>query len=243
MERAIRSLNSTEFSAHLQSWVEVVNFLNTQGVDLKNKFDILKPTRGEIPTLSKKALEKSASLANDAILAFSTVAALTNNSEAISKLESEMKKLFGKEFPSLAIFENWHAKRIAADTINDVVEGIISVLQSGRHTDPSDAWGFGLRIFEKFQYSIFKAVIIPVLARWLRTSWKRILAEESFRLKRPIVTAPPIEAALRIPDDDERFIAVLLLASADSVGVSLASEYQRRLEQIANRTSREPSTS
>jgi hypothetical protein len=60
-----------------------------------------------------------------------------------------------------------------------------------------------------------------------------VLGEERFRLSQPIVTVPEIEHALAREENDERFIAALLLAAALSVRALLGTAYRDLLGTIA----------
>jgi len=70
-------------------------------------------------------------------------------------------------------------------------------------------------------------------AGWLVEQWKRIIANETFRLTRPMQTVPAIEASLQRGKKNEAFIASLLLTSAEAVGSPLAAEYEKLLKEIS----------
>jgi hypothetical protein len=74
--------------------------------------------------------------------------------------------------------------------------------------------------------------VIRLLAQWLRDRWDWVLREERFRLSQPILTVPEIQRALARGENDQRFIAGLLLAAAPCVQARLAREYQELLEAL-----------
>jgi hypothetical protein len=63
--------------------------------------------------------------------------------------------------------------------------------------------------------------------------WKRIVANETFRLTRPMQTVPAIEASLAEGGKSEVFIASLLLTGAEAVGSPLAAQYEKLLKEIS----------
>jgi len=94
----------------------------------------------------------------------------------------------------------------------------------------------GLRLFEKAGQSNFGKLLTLRIAEWLRSGWKRIIREESFRLSRPMQTIPAIEAVLAMENNDEIFVATLLLESSDAVGSDLAPPYRNHLKGLASGT-------
>jgi hypothetical protein len=126
--------------------------------------------------------------------------------------------------------------RGAASTLaplDDVVTRGIAAIRSGAHIEPRGIWKIGLRLFEKARQSNFRRLLFPLLAAWLRREWRRIIAEEGFRLSRPRQTVPSIEADVASDREDEAFIAALLLSSAEAVGSPLAAAYEGLLRDVA----------
>jgi hypothetical protein len=74
---------------------------------------------------------------------------------------------------------------------------------------------------------------MPLLAAWLRAQWRRIIDNESFRLSRPMLTVPAIEASLAQGKDNEAFIASLLLSTVEAVGSPLAGAYEQHLKDVS----------
>jgi hypothetical protein len=62
-------------------------------------------------------------------------------------------------------------------------------------------------------------------------NWRPIAV--AFRLSRPLQTVPAIDAFLATADNDQRFIAKLLLTTADAVCASLATAYRDNLRAIS----------
>jgi hypothetical protein len=109
----------------------------------------------------------------------------------------------------------------------------LKCLRSDMHSQPRRLWEVGLRLFEKLRQSNFRKVLAPLLANWLREQWQRIVANETFRLSRPMQTVPAIETSLAENKKGEAFIASLLLTSAEAVGSPLSDEYEKLLKEIS----------
>jgi hypothetical protein len=108
----------------------------------------------------------------------------------------------------------------------------IKTFRSDTHVEPRPLWEIGLRFFEKSRQSNFRSLLVPMLAAWLRRQWQRIIAEETFRLSRPMQTVPGIKAILAIAQDDEPFVAKLLLSTSEAVGSPLSASYENLLKNI-----------
>jgi hypothetical protein len=78
-----------------------------------------------------------------------------------------------------------------------------------------------------------RKTLVPLLANWLSEEWKGIIANERFRLTRPMQTVPAIEATLAGNRKGEALIASLLLTSAEAVGSLLAPAYEKLLNEIS----------
>lgn len=92
--------------------------------------------------------------------------------------------------------------------------------------DPTEIAIAGLRFVDAVVNSDFKAHLSGDLAAWLRAHWRRIINVQRFRLRQPMVTVPPIEAALDESLSDAPFCARLALLAVDATGVPLATEFR-----------------
>src|SRR5208282_1551661 len=91
--------------------------------------------------------------------------------------------------------------------LDKTVTEAITLMRSGTHLEPRKLWEVGLRLFEKARQSNFRKALIPLLANWLVEEWKKIVADETFRLTRPMQTVPAIEASLTGSKKGEALIA------------------------------------
>ena len=138
---------------------------------------------------------------------------------AMTELKTALEGRFTDPFPGKAVFDHWNEKPASLAELDRIVVSIIKTLLQNEHLEPSYFWMAGLRVFEWINQSNFKLFLTPHLAAWQRAGWKRIVTAEAFRLSRPRQTVPSIEEVLTIAADDRSFIAKLLLATAEAVGL------------------------
>jgi hypothetical protein len=151
----------------------------------------------------------------------------------MAELETALNAKFGEEFPGRGAFAYSYAASSSLGILDQTAAKIIKGLARGGHVVPYDFWGIGLRFFEWINQSDFRQLLTLSLAEWQRAGWKRIISEESFRLSRPLQTVPAIETALSEPENDQRFLAQLILATADAVGSPLGADYSDILRAMA----------
>jgi hypothetical protein len=135
---------------------------------------------------------------------------------------------------AVAILELGNVEDVPLTGLDRTVSKAIDILRSDQYIAPRQLWEVGLRLFEKIQQSSFRKSLAPLLVRWLKEQWKRIVARETFQLARPMHTVPAIEVSLAENKKDEAFIASLLLTTADAVGSPLSVEYEARLQEVAS---------
>lgn len=149
------------------------------------------------------------------------------------ELQKALADHVGAGFPGKAVLDSWRGADVSLGPLDKAVSEAIVLMRSGAHVEPRRLWEVGLRLFEKLQQSNFRKVLTPPLAEWMREQWRRIVANESFRLSRPMQSVPAIEAVLANTKNTEALIASLLLVTSEAVGSPLAAEYERRLKDTA----------
>ncbi len=201
---------------------------------LKTTFDVLAPERGQIPALGKNTPFNSVAeqAASDAILAYGMRSAIAGHSGAMKELETALDDQFAGEFPGKFVFDQWNEKSTSLTEHDQAVVTIIKVLLRDEHLNPEGFWIAGARFFEWINQSNFEHLLTAHLAVWQRSGWKRISTVERFRLSRPRQTVPPIEEVLTIPTDDRSFVAKLILATAEAVGMSIEPAYRKFIEAV-----------
>ena len=238
MSRDIACLDPLSFAGHMHSWLDGMAFMHTNRKDLRTKFDATSPTRGSLPSLTQDELAEDylQAAAVTANLSFCMVAALRGETEAIAMLEAQLVRHFGNEFPGSALFKYWQGKPTSLDQLDEVCAKAIGLIRTGQYVQPGTLWEMGLRLFEKVRQSSFTLSATPAIAKWLRAQWIGVIANQRFYLLQPGVTVPMIEAALANENDDEPFVAELLLSTADAVGASLAAAYKDQLRNVIRDT-------
>lgn len=235
IDAAILRADPLQFAKHFHGHLDGMAFLLALPQDYRQKFDVMNPARGEIPTVSIKQLaenEKMEAAAVEAILAFAISASLTGNFDCITQAEQKLVSELGISFPGRNAFARLRDDGSKLNQLYEIVVNIINVLKMGTHLVPYDVCVVGLRFSDFVSQSHFRYELTPMLADWLMDRWRSILENERFRLKRPAPNVPQIE---RIMDNSDQAaqqkLASLLLAGCDAAGVKLADEYIDLLRQ------------
>ncbi len=173
-------------------------------------------------------------LAIDALIAFGMASALRGTPDPVIVLQKSLTEIVGDNYPAKTIIDKWPGVDVPLAALDKVVSEAIAGLRSDEYLAPRRIWEVGLRFFEKIRQSHFRELLAPLLASWLREQWKRIIANETFQLSRPMQTLPAIEANLAENNKNEAFIASLLLVTAEAVGSPLGTEYEKLLKEVAS---------
>jgi hypothetical protein len=229
--------DSAGLAKHMLDYLAGINYLREQNQSSDKVFSALAPLRGEVTPLSGTDLGKPlvVGAAEDALVAFGMVAALRGAADPAVELQKNLTEAVSENYPGKSIVDKWRGVDASLAPLDKTVTEGITLMRSDSHLEPRQLWGLGLRLFEKARQSNFRKAIVPVLAEWLRKQWKRIIANETFRLTRPMQTVPAIETSLAGGKKGEAFIASLLLTSAEAVGSPLAAEYETLLKELSGR--------
>ena len=227
--------DSAAFARHLLDYLAAVEYSRWPDQASRDAFSALAPPRGEIQSLSPADLTQPMieGVASDAIIAFGAAAALRGTSDPTVELQKNLAETVGEDYPGKAIVDKWRGVDMPLAPLDEAASEAIVLIRAGTHLEPRRLWQVGLQLFETTRQSLFRKVLAPLLANWLRERWEGIIANESFRLTRPIRTVPAIEASLAANKKSEAFIASLLLTSAEAVGSPLAGDCERLLKEFS----------
>ena len=234
IRNSIDGLDAAGFAVHLAPYVESAVYVSTDVGRLKITSDLLAPARGQIPALAKNAPFDSVAeqVAKDAIVAYGMHSAMARHSGAMKELETALNDQFAGKYPGKFVFDHWHEKPNSLTEHDQTVVTTIKALLRDEHISPAGFWIAGADFFEWINHSNFKHLLTARLAAWQRSGWKRISNGERFRLSRPRQTVPRIEEVLTIPADDRSFVAKLLLATVEAVGVSIRPVDRKFIEAL-----------
>jgi hypothetical protein len=237
LKRSITDSNAINFACQLWSYIEAIVYLSQNGSQMKATFDVLAPTRGNIPSMPRSDLSASSisSIASDALFAYAIVAACKHSAERLSDLQVALLAEFGTDTPSVALLARANAtyQLPAPSSFDEALIDAVRRFRSGAHVTPQTYCWAAIKFFQQTGRSNFKGYLIPIIAAWQRDSWTRIVVSETFRLSRPQQTVPAIKAALSMPDGDERFLGTLFLATANATGLILQQEMQTQFGELA----------
>ena len=232
----INRLDAVGFAVHLKPYAEAAVYLS--GERPQAPLDPLSPERGEIPALDMdEPLDSRAERTiKDAILAYGVNSVFANRSMAMKDLKTALHKQFAGPFPGESVFDHTEENLNSLAELDKIAISLTEGLFQNEHVTPYEFWSAGLGLFNWINQSNFKDLLTARLAVWQRFRWKLILTEESFRLCSPSQTVPAIREVLKIPMNDQSFVAKLFLATSDAVGVALVSEHRNILKAIAEKT-------
>ncbi len=235
IDAAIIYKDGNRFAGSFHSYLESLSLFFSLSEEYKQTFDVMNPTRGEVPTVPIKQLignERVNLSAVEAILAFSMSVALTGEFDKIDELERGLQSKVGLDFPGSKIFQRFRGEGAELNRLSEEITTIIKKMRPESHLVPFDICGVALRFSEFAHGSNFKRDLIPILGSWFIDHWRNILINESFRLKSPMLHKPQIEEVINNQDMDiEQKLALLLLAGCDATELRLADEYRRILQQ------------
>ena len=231
----IERLNALSFSERFIPYIEAATFVLENRERIYKNFNALAPERQAIPALDlvEPFTKNIREVATGPLLSFAIVSITKERKESISELHEALIQEVSGSFPGQLVFDQLQGRdglegelaRIVADTIAKYLKDDL--------LNPNEFWIAGLRFFEWANQSLFKDILVPHLAAWQRKGWQRLTQKERFRLSTPNLSVPKIEYVLNVPEDNERFLASLILATADAVGSSLGREYREMLADIA----------
>lgn len=237
VKRDITDLNANGFARHLWSHVEAFAHLYQQGQQMMATFDVLKPARGDIPTVPRGNLSAPpiSTIAGEALFAYAIAAACKHSAEALSDLEAALSDVFDGDVPGAALLARTNAavQQASASSFDDALSDAVSWFRSDTGQTPKTYCLAAIRFFQQAGRSNFKSYLIPIIAAWQRDAWTRIVVSETFRLLRPLRDVPAVKAALSMPNDDERFLGTLILATANATGTVLPQKMQAEFIVLA----------
>ena len=233
--------DAIQFKEHFALYLEAVKYLATNFDQLKSDVrsddKSLDFERGVIPALcfdgSIDAHVEQA--ARHAILGYAMCSVMSANPSGLSELEATLRREFKGKFPGESIFEYWNGNSVEISELEKTVVDLVKRLGHLKYIEPLNLWMAGVRFFELSNGTMLKRYLIGRIAAWQRAGWKRISTTENFRLVRPRWTVPLIEEVLSIPEDNDRFLAKLLLATSEAVDSSLGMNYRGHLTGIAEK--------
>jgi hypothetical protein len=235
IKKDVVTSDSAAFARHLLDYVAAMECLRGRDQADRDTFSVLAPARGEIQPLSPGDLAQPVieAVATDAIIAFGMAAALRGTSDPTIELQKNLTETIGEDYPGKVIVDKWRGIHVLLAQSDEVTSEAIALIRAGVHLEPRRSWEVGLRLSEYARRSQFRKALAPLVANWLGEQWKKIIANETFRLSRPLQTVPLIEASLAESKKSEAFVASVLLASAEAVGSPLGAAYEKLLKEIS----------
>ncbi len=232
INRAIIEHDPGAFASSLVPWLEATAYLRVMP-----SLGRLAMPRGDIPSLAEADLREEAIVyeADDAAMAFCIVAGLKRDRRSVVEVHGRLTAQLGPNYPGSSAIGHCMQVIDPIVTLDDAVGQHMKALLDQKALDPKDIWNAGLRVLQRARSSNFVQELMPILAEWLRESWRVTIRQQRFNLTRPRTNVPEIEEALEDPLNDQAFVASLLLASTDATGMEIEAEYRTQLATLARR--------
>ena len=235
MVRAIERVDAASFTDKYSSYMDAASFVFENGEQFYKKFNPLAPERHAIPMLaySGEFTGEIQKMAKGPLLSFALLAVMKGRVESIELLKDALDERFSGFYPGRLVFEQLQGGGGLEGELDRTVASLIEAYSVDSRMSPDQFWIAGLRFFEWASQSLFKDLLVPHLAAWQRSGWRRVTQKERFRLFAPTLTVPRIEEILNYRQNNEQFLAGLILATSEAVGSTLGREYREKLDGMA----------
>lgn len=238
IERAIADGDVAGFARALMPYCEAAVYVTHGGDDgLEGGSAWAEaPGRAAIPALDPVDLgEPGVRAGEHAMIAFGMHAVMAGERGWLADLRRGLGEGVGNVYPGELVLKGWdelHGRLSEAD--GRVVAGIRRLMKR-EDGDPADFVRIGLLFFGWVENSALKRVLWPRMAAWQLERWRRILIGERFRLVRPRYSVPMMEEVLGAAEMGRGFVARVLLAGCDAVGVRLNTDDRAVLRECGER--------
>jgi len=160
-------------------------------------------------------------------------AALNGNSAHRKKLEGlcrrGLERIFRAPKPSPAGLRGGAAE----DPLDDAVASSSKTCSPAKPSIPAMFGTPGCGCLKRCAIEFVQELIVA-LANWHRIAGRRS-SRSSFLIDRPRATVPPIEEVLSDKENDQCFIASLLIAATGAVDLEFDDAYRAHLQTLAHR--------
>lgn len=233
MAKHISSLDTDGFFSYLAEYiVKAVRMKeHAKSGQPENTFDLM---TDDFPSLQPDDWKSEVHLwvAKDAVLALTACAACSG----ISNFQECLKNHIGRvEHGSAALgpFTECFEKPAGpkADRYEVAASHVGRLMEEKAFLTPDEMFTISVRLWEWLLASNFRVSLENMVADHLIERWQKIITNQGFRLKQPMVSVPAIEAALKEPTKGIRKIAGIVLAAENAVGRRLSAELRADMKK------------
>ena len=236
LENAIADSDLGRFLANLWPFVEAMAAAAANKQLIRASADQFSFPRGEIPDLARDPSNRSAGfVVADAVFSYAICSLCKGNDPGLEDILAVLQSEFGDPFPG----KDHLVLAASADMTKAPVNLEEALLRTLRHFNkeaplpsPPIYCMTAIWFHQWSNSSNFKRQLIPVIARWQREVWGRIVRSETFKLSMPRLTVPPIEQALALEQNDTAFLASLILATAPAAEVALSAQLEEQFKSL-----------
>ena len=217
MEFLLRQLDVRNYIAALPAWVDSQIYLDLNR-DALMRHDSENPIYGEIPPATSEQLksDRAEFSADDALLSFGIFAALRGRTDALNALcasGADIQSGYGGQNVLKLMDSGGSGKE---EFLSYVAREIHRVARNP-DLSPDELFVACARFSQWAKKSNLQRVLAPAIKGWARTRWKRAIEEQTFNMRNPASSVPPIRAALAASDDGLKFVGRLMVAAEPAV--------------------------
>ena len=127
IQKDISSLNATGFAEHFTKFIETTVYCSKNIRHIKSTFDVVAPTRENIPTLDSYISDEPLveQVARDAVLGYGIHTVMVGQFTSILELKTALVGYFGNSFPGKSVFEYWNNGLLSLTGLDQVVAAIV----------------------------------------------------------------------------------------------------------------------
>ncbi len=213
VEYCVRRLDATGLIANLPSWVDSQIYLDVhhEAVRQSGPED---PAYGEIDPATSEQLngERAIFTAEDALLAFGIMAAVAGQPEPLASLCARAGEIQGG-YAGREILDTIASGETSEKNLPPYVAVQIHHVIHNKHLTPDELFVAGVRFVQWAKKSSLQKVLGPAIAKWAREHWGHVIEQQTFNLRNPATSVPPIRDALASTESGLKFLGKLFVAA------------------------------
>jgi hypothetical protein len=213
VEYCVRRLNATELIANLPSWVDSQIYLEANRETVRQSGPE-NPAYGEIDAATAEQLksERAIFTAEDALLAFGIVAAVEGQTAALASLCARADEIRGG-YAGKEILDIMASGKTSEENLPSYAAVQIYHLVNKKDMTPDELFVAGVRFVQWAKKSNLQRVLGPAIEKWARERWVHVIEQQTFNLRSPATSVPPIRDALASTESGVRFLGRLFVAA------------------------------
>lgn len=233
MTKHITSVDIESFFLYLPEYLVKTVFQIEHGKDIKadTVYDFM---TSEFPSLRSDDWKSKVhvGVAKEAVLALATAAACSGISTFYESLKNHIDRLEHGSAVLVPFVECFEKRPDTKADRNEVAAFYVGCLMAEEAVlTPDKMFIISSRLCDWLSTSNFRPTLENMVEGHLVKSWQKIITNQRFLLKQPMMFVPAIEDALKEPTKGVKKIAGIVLAAENAVGPSLSNELREDMKK------------